>query len=64
MDGANGEMGFFLVSNGKGKPYRVHVRAPGFYLLAALPHLCEGRLLSDIIPTFDSINMIGGEVEQ
>lgn len=63
-EGANGELGFFLVSNGKGKPYRVHVRAPGFYLLAALPHLCEGRLLSDIIPTFDSINMIGGEVEQ
>ncbi len=63
-EGANGELGWFLVSNGKGKPYRVHVRAPGFTILSALPRLCEGHLLSDLVPTFDSINMIGGEVEQ
>jgi NADH-quinone oxidoreductase subunit D len=63
-EGANGELGFFLVSNGEGKPYRVHVRAPGFPILSALSFLTEGRMLADLIPTFDSINMIGGEVEQ
>ncbi len=63
-EGANGELGWFIISNGKGKPYRIDVRGPGFPILSALPRLCEGRLLSDIIPTFDSINMVGGEVEQ
>lgn len=63
-EGANGELGFYVVSNGAGKPYRCHVRAPGFPILSALSHLIEGRMLADLIPTFDSINMIGGEVEQ
>ncbi len=63
-EGANGELGFFVVSNGAGKPYRIHVRAPGFPILSALGHMCEGKMLADLIPTFDSINMIGGEVEQ
>ena len=63
-EGGNGELGFFLVSNGEGKPYRVHVRAPGFPILSALSFLTEGKMLADLIPTFDSINMIGGEVEQ
>jgi NADH-quinone oxidoreductase subunit D len=63
-EGANGELGFFVVSNGAGKPYRIHVRAPGFPILSALGHMIEGRMLADLIPTFDSINMIGGEVEQ
>lgn len=60
----NGEFGWYLVSDGGGRPYKVHLRAPGFPLLAALPRMIEGRMLSDLIPTFDTINMIGGEVEQ
>jgi NADH-quinone oxidoreductase subunit D len=63
-EGANGELGWYVVSNGTGRPYRVHVRAPGFPILSALSHMIEGRMLADLIPTFDSINMIGGEVEQ
>jgi NADH-quinone oxidoreductase subunit D len=63
-EGANGELGWFLVSNGSGRPYRCHVRAPGWPMLSALSFLVEGKLLADLIPTFDSINMIGGEVEQ
>ncbi len=63
-EGGNGELGFYIVSNGQGKPYRVHVRAPGFPLLSALGHIVQGHMLADLIPTFDSINMIGGEVEQ
>jgi len=63
-EAANGELGWYLVSNGSGKPYRCHVRAPGFPILGALERLVVGRMLADLVPIFDSINMIGGEVEQ
>lgn len=63
-EAANGEFGWYLVSDGGGRPYKVHVRAPGFPMLAALPRMTEGRMLADLVPTFDTINMIGGEVEQ
>jgi NADH-quinone oxidoreductase subunit D len=63
-EGANGELGFYVVSNGAGRPYRVKVRGGGFPILATLPRLIEGRLIADMVPIFDSINMIGGEVEQ
>ncbi|HCF59534.1 MAG TPA: NADH-quinone oxidoreductase subunit D [Myxococcales bacterium] len=62
-EAANGELGFYAVSDGSGRPYKLHVRAPGFPILSAVPSMIEGRLLADLIPTFDSINMIGGEVE-
>jgi NADH-quinone oxidoreductase subunit D len=60
----NGELGWYLRSDGSGRPYKCHVRAPGFQLLSGLSRMCEGRMLADLIPTFDTINMIGGEVEQ
>ncbi len=60
----NGELGWYLRSDGSGRPYKCHVRAPGFQLLSGLGRMCEGRMLADLIPTFDTINMIGGEVEQ
>jgi len=63
-EGGNGELGFHIMSNGQGKPYRVHVRAPGFPILSALPTLIKNHMIADLIPIFDSINMIGGEVEQ
>jgi len=63
-EGANGELGFHIVSNGKGKPYAIQVRAPGLPILSALPRLIQGHAVADLIPIFDSINMIGGEVEQ
>jgi NADH-quinone oxidoreductase subunit D len=63
-EAANGELGFYVVSDGGGRPYKLGLRAPGWPMLAALPVMCCGSLLSDLIPTFDSINMIGGEVEQ
>lgn len=63
-EAANGELGWYLVSDGGGRPYKVHVRAPGFPILSAIPQIIEGKMLADLIPTFDMINMIGGEVEQ
>jgi NADH-quinone oxidoreductase subunit D len=63
-EAANGELGFYLVSDGGGRPYKIGVRAPGWNMLMALPAMLHGELLADLIPTFDTINMIGGEVEQ
>jgi len=63
-EGANGELGFYVVSDGSGRPYKCHVRSPGFTILSAISKLIEGGLIADLVPTFDSINMIGGEVEQ
>lgn len=60
----NGELGWYLRSDGSGRPYKCHVRAPGFQILSGLKRMCEGKMLADLIPTFDTINMIGGEVEQ
>ena len=63
-EAANGELGFYVVSDGSGRPYKLGLRAPGWPMLAALPHMTKDALLANLIPTFDSINMIGGEVEQ
>jgi NADH-quinone oxidoreductase subunit D len=63
-EAANGELGWYLVSDGSGHPYKVHVRAPGFAILSGVSKIIEGKMLADLIPTFDTINMIGGEVEQ
>jgi NADH-quinone oxidoreductase subunit D len=64
VEGGNGEVGFYVVSDGSGKPYRVHVRPPCFAIMQALSDMIKGRLVADIIPTFDSINMIGGEIDR
>jgi NADH-quinone oxidoreductase subunit D len=64
VEAANGELGFYAVSDGSGRPYKLGVRAPGWNMLMALPQIMEGRMLADLIPTFDTVNMIGGEVEQ
>jgi NADH-quinone oxidoreductase subunit D len=63
-EAANGELGFYAVSDGGGRAYKLGLRAPGWPMVAALPHMTKGSLLADLVPTYDSINMIGGEVEQ
>jgi NADH-quinone oxidoreductase subunit D len=60
----NGELGFYLVSTGEGVPYKVHVRSPSFVHMGGLARLLEGYQLADIIPTFGSVNMIGGECDR
>ncbi|MDA8140989.1 MAG: NADH dehydrogenase (quinone) subunit D [Desulfobacteraceae bacterium] len=64
VEGANGELGFYLVSDGSGKPVKCRVRPPCFPLTAAMPRMMRGRLIADIVPTFDMINMIGGECDR
>lgn len=64
VEGANGELGFYVVSDGTGTPYRVRVRPPCFVILAALPLMINGETVADIVPTFGSVNMIGGELDR
>jgi NADH-quinone oxidoreductase subunit D len=63
-EGGNGELGFYIVSNGTGKPWKMRVRPPCFYLMGGIDRMIEGGMLADIIPTFDTINMIGGEIDR
>jgi NADH-quinone oxidoreductase subunit D len=62
-EGGNGELGFYLVSDGSGTPYRVRIRPPCFSITGGLGKLIMGRMLSDVVPTFGSLNMIGGECD-
>ena len=64
VEGGNGELGFYIVSDGTDRPYRLHLRAPCFHAVAALEQLIRGRLIADVIPTFGSLNMIGGEIDR
>ena len=63
-EGANGELGFYLVSTGEGVPYKVHVRAPSFVHMGGAHLMLDGYQLADLVPTFGSINMIGGECDR
>ena len=62
-EGGNGELGFYMISDGSGTPYRWRVRPPCFAITQGLSKLINGAMLSDIVPTFGSLNMIGGECD-
>lgn len=64
IEGGNGELGFYVVSDGSGKPYRAHVRAPSFIHMGSMRKMLLGANISDLIPTFGMINMIGGECDR
>jgi NADH-quinone oxidoreductase subunit D len=64
VEGANGELGFYVVSDGAGQAYRVRVRPPCFAIMSALAQLLTGDMVADIVPTFGSVNMIGGELDR
>jgi NADH-quinone oxidoreductase subunit D len=64
IESANGELGFYIVSDGSAVPWKVRCRPPSFINLAPLPLMLKGSLLADIIPTFDFVNMIGGECDR
>ena len=64
IESANGELGFYLVSDGSGRPYRVRVRPPCFYAMGALGQMLTGAMIADVITTFGQINMIGGECDR
>ena len=59
-----GELGFYIVSDGTAKPYRMHVRAPSFANLEALPLMIEGNFLADVVAAIGSIDIVLGEVDR
>ncbi|HEX9814914.1 MAG TPA: NADH-quinone oxidoreductase subunit D [Myxococcota bacterium] len=64
VESANGELGFYLVSDGSAVPLKVRCRPPSFINLAPMGGMLKGAMLADLIPTFDFINMIGGECDR
>jgi NADH-quinone oxidoreductase subunit D len=64
VEGGNGELGFFVVADGTGRPYRAYVRSPSFVHLSTASQLIHDHLIADIVPIFGMINMIGGECDK
>ncbi|HZR32596.1 MAG TPA: NADH dehydrogenase (quinone) subunit D [Terriglobales bacterium] len=64
VESPRGEMGYYVVSDGTAKPYRVHMRAPSFANLQALPKMCEGRLIADVVAAIGSIDIVLGEIDR
>ncbi|MDJ1505071.1 NADH-quinone oxidoreductase subunit D [Xanthocytophaga agilis] len=63
VEGGNGELGFYLVSDGGRTPYRLHFRRPSFIYYQAYPEMCIGTTLSDAIVIMSSLNVIAGELD-
>jgi len=64
VENPKGELGYYLVSDGSAKPVRWRIRPPSFLNLAALPKLCEGALLSDVIAINASVDIVMGEIDR
>lgn len=64
VEGGNGELGFYVVSTGEDRPWRVRVRPPCFVIMSALHEILRGLMIADIVPTFGAVNMIGGELDR
>lgn len=63
-EGGNGELGFYIVANGTGRPWRCHLRAPSFLTTQILNKLLPGLFIADVVPTFGMMNYIAGECER
>jgi NADH-quinone oxidoreductase subunit D len=60
----HGQMGYYVVSDGTAKPYRVHMRYPSFATLQALETMCQGRMLADLVAVIGSIDIVLGEIDR
>jgi NADH-quinone oxidoreductase subunit C/D len=63
-EAANGELGFYVVSDGSGRPYRVKCRPPCFAIFQAFPEMMEGQMIADAIAALGSVNIIAGELDR
>lgn len=64
VESPRGEMGYYVVSDGTAKPYRVHMRNPSFATLQALQTMCAGRLIADVVAVIGSIDIVLGEIDR
>ena len=63
-EAANGELGFYVVSDGSGVPYRVKCRPPCFAIFQAISEMVEGDMLADVVATLGTMNIIAGELDR
>lgn len=63
-EAANGELGFYIVSDGSGKPYRIKVRPPCFAIYQAYPHLIRGGMIADAVAVLGNLNIVAGELDR
>jgi NADH-quinone oxidoreductase subunit D len=64
IESPKGELGFFLISDGSGTPYRYHVRGPSFINLTILEDMCLGHTVADVMVILGSIDIVMGEVDR
>jgi NADH-quinone oxidoreductase subunit D len=64
IESPRGEMGYYIVSDGTAKPYRVHMRGPSYANLQALAKMCEGGLIADVVAAIGSIDVVLGDIDR
>ena len=64
VEAPKGEFGVFIVSNGKNKPYRCKIRAPGFAHLQAIDHMTKGHMIADLVTVIGTQDIVFGEVDR
>ncbi len=64
VEAANGELGFYVVSDGSGNPYRVKCRAPGFVLMSGFAPIMKGQRIADLVAALGSLNIVAGELDR
>jgi NADH-quinone oxidoreductase subunit D len=64
IESPKGELGFYIVSDGSEKPYRCRVRPPSFHNLSALPFLCQGAMVADVVAIIGSLDIVLGEIDR
>ncbi len=64
IEGSKGELGFYIISDGSGLPWRLKIRSPSFCSLQALPLLLKGQMISDIVAVIGSLDPVMGEADK
>jgi len=64
IEGSKGELGFYFVSKGEGKPWKCKIRSPSFINIQSIPHLIKGHMISDVVAIIGSIDPIMGEADK
>lgn len=63
-EAVNGELGFYIISEGEGKPFRLHCRAPCYPIFSAFPELVKGHMVADAVAVLGGLNIVAGELER
>lgn len=64
MEGPNGEVGFYIISRGGAKAYRMRIRAPSFFMFQPVPEMVKGQNIADVVAVVGSVNIIAGELDR